>query len=274
MLANQNYFYIIPAPLAESGKPQKALLYGLITSLSNKTGVCYASNEYLSQKLNRRDRSITRAYLTELEKEGWISIKDRNSNKRKIIIDPRKNPQVENRKSILNVRKNPQVDMRKKPHERAEKSSGQRAEKTAQSSISFSNRNKVSTDFDIFWNLYDKKVGKNKTEKKWNLLSQEDRQVIIDCIPKYKKSKTVEIDGEQILQKQYMKNSETFLNNKSWEDEIIETSEMTKERLEEKTEQKQEAEKRKFTEMSQPRTKDEIKRNTKALERIRKERFG
>lgn len=72
---------------------------------------------------------------------------------------------------------------------------------------------KVNTAFSVFWNLYDKKVGdKNKIEKKWNKLANEERQLIIDHIPKYKNAQP---------DKQFRKNPETFLNSKGWEDELI-----------------------------------------------------
>ena len=68
-------------------------------------------------------------------------------------------------------------------------------------------------EFDIFWNFYDKKVGKKeKIETKWNKLTLEVQQKIIDYIPKYIESQP---------DKKYRKNPETFLNNESWNDEII-----------------------------------------------------
>lgn len=70
----------------------------------------------------------------------------------------------------------------------------------------------INIEFDFFWNLYDKKVGRPKTEKKWNKLTNNERQAIIDYIPKYLKA---------CPEKQYRKNPETFFNNRSWEDEII-----------------------------------------------------
>lgn len=74
------------------------------------------------------------------------------------------------------------------------------------------NRN-INIDFDVFWNLYDKKIGdKIKILKKWKHLSNSDRIAIIEYIPKY-------IDANP--DKKYRKNPETFLNNKSWNDEII-----------------------------------------------------
>ncbi len=66
--------------------------------------------------------------------------------------------------------------------------------------------------FDHFWFEYDKKVGREISEKKWNRLSQKDKEAIMEYIPLYKESQP---------EKQYRKNPETFLNNKSWNDELI-----------------------------------------------------
>jgi hypothetical protein len=93
-MTSQNFYYIIPAILAEAGKPQKALLYGLITSLARKDGTCTATNDFLANKLNRKDLSTISKYLTELEQEGWLEINDRESKNRKIKLtaNPRKKP--------------------------------------------------------------------------------------------------------------------------------------------------------------------------------------
>lgn len=67
--------------------------------------------------------------------------------------------------------------------------------------------------FSDFWDLYDKKVGsREKIEKKWNSLTQKTKEQIIDYLPGYL---------EATPEKAYRKNPQTFLNNKSWEDEII-----------------------------------------------------
>jgi hypothetical protein len=71
----------------------------------------------------------------------------------------------------------------------------------------------INIKFDVFWNLYDKKRGdKIKIEKKWNKLKNDERTAIIEYIPKYKESQP---------DKQFRKDPDTFLNNKSWNDEII-----------------------------------------------------
>lgn len=73
---------------------------------------------------------------------------------------------------------------------------------------------KVNIPFDDFWDLYDKKKGdKVKLENKWKVLNDTVRVKIINYLPMYLKSTP---------DKKFRKDPQTFLNNKSWEDEIIE----------------------------------------------------
>ena len=66
--------------------------------------------------------------------------------------------------------------------------------------------------FEDFWDLYDKKVGKKKAQKKWNKLKQKEKEMIMENLPAYIYSTP---------NKQFRKNPETYLNNESWNDEII-----------------------------------------------------
>lgn len=70
----------------------------------------------------------------------------------------------------------------------------------------------VNAPFEQFWNLYDKKVGKPKAEKLWHKLSMSERISCLNYIPLYKQAQP---------DKQFRKNPETFLRNKSWNDELI-----------------------------------------------------
>jgi len=85
--------------------------------------------------------------------------------------------------------------------------------KVKKSKVKESKENKL--EFDLFWNLYDKKTGREKCEPKWNNLKLEDQNLILEFIPKYISSQP---------DKKFRKNPETFLNNKSWNDEIISES--------------------------------------------------
>jgi hypothetical protein len=71
----------------------------------------------------------------------------------------------------------------------------------------------VNIVFDDFWDLYDKKVGeKIKLQKKWKSLKDSDRSLIMEYIPKYKIAQP---------DKKFRKDPQTFINNKSWLDELI-----------------------------------------------------
>jgi len=75
------------------------------------------------------------------------------------------------------------------------------------------NRSKVNIEFDIFWNLYDKKKGdKDSCKRKWDKLKEDEQQKIIDIIPEWKK---------QFSDIQYQPFPSTFLNQKRWNDELI-----------------------------------------------------
>ena len=86
-----------------------------------------------------------------------------------------------------------------------------------QSIVEYSIEDKIiNIEFDLFWNLYDKKVSKNKCETKWNKLTDKEREDIIAYLPSYIKS-TPDV--------KFRKNPETFFNNKSWNDELQKGSE-------------------------------------------------
>lgn len=70
---------------------------------------------------------------------------------------------------------------------------------------------KETSDFDLFWDAYDKKADRSKCKKKWNKLKQEEKDKIMNTLPAYVLSTP---------DKQYRKNPSTYLNNKSWENEI------------------------------------------------------
>lgn len=67
--------------------------------------------------------------------------------------------------------------------------------------------------FQDFWDIYDKKVGRDSCEKLWGKIKQRDRESIVDHLDKYITSTP---------DKTYRKNPATYLRNKGWEDEILE----------------------------------------------------
>jgi hypothetical protein len=71
----------------------------------------------------------------------------------------------------------------------------------------------IKVDFEIFWNLYGKKLGsKNDCKKKWDKLTLEEQNTIIEILPEYK---------NQFSDIQFQPYPETFINQRRWENDII-----------------------------------------------------
>lgn len=66
-------------------------------------------------------------------------------------------------------------------------------------------------EFDSFWDIYDKKTGKDKCFKKWLRLKDSDVELIFSNIEKY---------IESTPDKKYRKDPLTYLNGQHWNDEI------------------------------------------------------
>lgn len=71
----------------------------------------------------------------------------------------------------------------------------------------------INVSFDEFYNLYGKKVSKDKTMNKWPTLTDAERTLIMAHIPKYKVSEP---------NPKFRKDPISYLINKTWLDEIIE----------------------------------------------------
>ena len=75
----------------------------------------------------------------------------------------------------------------------------------------------INISFEEWWVLYDKKVGnKSFLSKKWERLTNEERELAMNHTKEYKKYNT---------DKQFRKNPESYLNQKSFNDEIIKPNE-------------------------------------------------
>lgn len=68
---------------------------------------------------------------------------------------------------------------------------------------------KIQKSFDEFWNLYDKKVDKERTFKHWRRMNKKERDKAISFIPTYLAT---------IKDKQFQKYPLTYLNARLWEE--------------------------------------------------------
>ncbi|MCM1577093.1 MAG: hypothetical protein NC035_08980 [Bacteroides sp.] len=72
---------------------------------------------------------------------------------------------------------------------------------------------KVKSDFENFWEIYDKKVGRKSAERMWGKLNKSQKVKIFEKLPAYIAATP---------DKQYRMNPSTFINpaNERWEDEL------------------------------------------------------
>jgi hypothetical protein len=114
--------------------------------------------------------------------------------------------------SICNWETYQQGENKKQQASNRQATGKQQASNTDNNDKNDKNDKKSPISFDQFWDLYDKKIGKKKSKKKWKALSETDQKKVMEFIPKYK---SYQPDSE------YRKNPLTFFNNRSWEDEYI-----------------------------------------------------
>lgn len=69
----------------------------------------------------------------------------------------------------------------------------------------------IDNEFERWWELYNKKRGKDRCLRKWHHMSKKDRIACINATPRYVAS---------VSSKVYQKDPLTYLNGRSWEDEI------------------------------------------------------
>lgn len=74
--------------------------------------------------------------------------------------------------------------------------------------------NNIKEKFEIFWNLYPRKVGKDNAYKSWLKLSTEDQSKCIEVIPIHSKQ------DQWAKEKQFIPHPATWLNQGRWKDDI------------------------------------------------------
>jgi len=115
--------------------------------------------------------------------------------------------------SILNWSKHQQVGQQSgQQTDNGRTTDGQRTDTNKELKNGNNDKNLRKMVFDQFWDLYDKKKGKEKCEKYWDKITEEEVNLMFIHIPLYKKAQP---------NKQFRKDPYSYLYNKSWNDEII-----------------------------------------------------
>lgn len=174
------------------------ILMGLINSLSAKDGYCYASNQYLGNALGVNPQSV-RKWISYLEEKQLISR----------LVKRKPNGEVDTRELRLlipMVKNAPPSDkilpepMVKNDH--------------IIYKVNKELNNNTNERFEEFWNIYNKKVGKDKAKAKWSKLKQKEIEDIFKALPLYVASREVK----------YRKDPERYIGHRVWEDEMPNTT--------------------------------------------------
>lgn len=233
---NPSYYAIIPSFVRYDNRliPRAILLYGEITALCNKTGVCWATDDYFS-KIYKVSKTTIQNWLSSLEKYGYISreVQYKEGTKhiekryiriveylpKKTLIPIQENlgrgiqeklnyPMQENLRenntSINNINNNNTINIEQSPSKEADKAS-------------------LKKRFDELWEQYPtgRKQGKDKAFKSYQKAIKDGvtDETILKGINDYKKQ--IEL---QRTETQFIKQGSTWFNGKHWQDEYSTTN--------------------------------------------------
>lgn len=200
-----NYYSIIPADVRYDKRltPNAKLLYAEITSLTNKEGVCWASDNYF-MKLYGVEKRTVQSWLKLLEDNGYIlrqvQYKENTKQIEKRFI------RVVNINALgygINIHKGMEykcVD-----------------NNTSINNTSINSIYEQKPDFDAFWEYYPKKRNKGQAEKvfKKMVTNQETLDLIINDLFNRKS-----YQGWLKENGKFIPYPSTYLNAKGWLDEI------------------------------------------------------
>jgi hypothetical protein len=189
----QKYFYLY---LLTNDRTTQCGIYEItIRQMCFDTGYNDETIKKLLEYFISKGRLMYSESTKEIALKNWTKYNDSNSPKVKACID----------KELIKVKNRVLIEYLYSIDTHTQEEEEQEEEKEEEQYINI--------DFEFFWIEYDKKVGdKQKLIKKWNNLTDAEREKIMEYLPSYKQS---------VPDKQFRKNPETFFNNKSWNDEIV-----------------------------------------------------
>lgn len=175
---NKNWYAVLTAQVLYDKRlnDKQKLLVCVIGNLQNMKGYCYATNAYLADCMNCDERTIRRNLET-LESIGYISRRIGIGQERIIYVTdaPRTPMSTPTDKNVLPPRTQMSA-LITKDNNKVEKS--------------LSNTTKAVLDetFDKVWNMYGKKVGKQKAYNSFKRLSRTQIEQVVQHIPEYVKN--------------------------------------------------------------------------------------
>lgn len=226
-----SYYSVLPASVRYDKrlKANEKLLYSEITVLCNKTGCCYANNEYFAELYDVHKNTIS-IWINNLKELGYIYTKimyqddNKTIDKRLIFLS-----EIVLREIAQNYCENHEggindfIDRYQQKHldpinENIEDNNTSINNKYTPYIPLKKNDDTYLKSFEKFWREYPKKQNKKKVIDwfKKNKPNDELMQIILEKIRLLKKTEQWQKNNNQ-----FVPMPSTWLNNKRWEDEII-----------------------------------------------------
>ena len=204
-----SYFAILIADVRydKTLKPLARLLYAEITALCNKEGYCWAGNQYFAD-LYEVDKNTVSGWIGQLKTRGYITVQLEYKEGTKQIL---------NRYIRINgegIHKIIDTSLQKDGYPINEI-----IEVNKTINNTFNNTVNNKDYFSQFWDFYPRKAGKEAARKAWNNLqpNEELMALIANNI-----QERIDKGEWRKDNKSYILHASTFLNQKRWEDEVLE----------------------------------------------------
>ena len=216
-----NYYAIIPADVRydEKLKLGEKMMYGEITALSKKNGICYASNNYFAKLYNVSPQAISK-WIKNLEKNNYISISYERDGK---AIIKRNISMVSTQVDRVSTEVEGGINSGLEGYQQEIKENN-----TSNNNTSINNKEIYKERFEVFYKAYPKHLKKAEVEK-WFLKNKPDEtlfKTIMTQLEKFKQTK-------EWSNTQYIPYPSTWLNQKRWEDQIETKEDRDKKLIEE-----------------------------------------
>jgi hypothetical protein len=209
------YYAIIPATVRYDQRltPNAKLLYGEITALCHQEGFCWAGNQYFADLYEVSKTSIS-TWIGNLKDAGHITVEMNYKEGSKHILN----------RYIRILGEGIQENLGTPTRKLDDPIQENFVDNSTVNNTKNITPNNIG-DFDSFWRFYPRKAGKEAARKAWAKLRPDEHimQLILDNVRERVEKGEWRKDNQS-----YILHASTYLNQKRWEDEVLDQQTQTR----------------------------------------------
>lgn len=209
-----SYYAILTADVRydKTLKPLARLLFAEITALCNKEGYCWASNQYFAD-LYEVDKTTVSGWIGQLKTRGYITVQLEYKEGSKQILN-----------RYIKINGEGIGEMHSTPVQNDVYPIDQKTKVNTKVNTKTNITVNSIGDFDSFWRFYPRKAGKEAARKAWAKLRPDEHimQLILDNVRERVEKGEWRKDNQS-----YILHASTYLNQKRWEDEVLDQQTQT-----------------------------------------------